>query len=503
MSIFGSSTRKAVERAKNSYYVLKSGNFGHISKPVAQQMGSQALKFCDVTLRDGQQQQIDKVTQEQRVEVFDAIVRTGVDRVEIGHLGNPVDQDFAHRLVGHIAEQEKTDELYKNVQLQVLFGSQPELIEAGSQVLVGAFQEFYPDNWQEEMQKRVVVHVYDRIDGSLRQASSEAYTMEQSAARVVEAAMLARDKGIVNFSISGEAATTASPEEAIQFYRYITAWLVNTGADSVNVNLANTYGFSPNEVWNAGTLTIFNEAIKHGLDDKVTTSIHAHNDVNSANDFTWSAIVAGFDRVESTHIGMGERVGNVASVDVVSRILELARQQKITPEMKKSAISRLAGRFMTQHTVKLDEQIVINLVKWYESGEILANIYGQHARDRWHKTSLGNPSAHDNGSGPHDQMMAKAIEDPLNYPPYMNYEWLLAINSIMGRPGTGELAVGDPAWVDKVTVGNDAGGGKTQLIKSGQIVRANPEIVQQAEINFDDFKRKITGRLLEGVVIRV
>ena len=45
--------------------------------------------------------------------------------------------------------------------------------------------------------------------------------------------------------------------------------------------------------------------------------------------------------------------------------------------------------------------------------------------------------AHDNGSGPHDQMMAKAIEDPLNYPPYMNYEWLLAINSIMGRPGTG------------------------------------------------------------------
>src|SRR4051812_34498938 len=46
------------------------------------------VQFTDVTLRDGQQQQTNEVTLEERVEVFDNIVSTGVDRIEIGHLGN-------------------------------------------------------------------------------------------------------------------------------------------------------------------------------------------------------------------------------------------------------------------------------------------------------------------------------------------------------------------------------------------------------------------------------
>jgi isopropylmalate/homocitrate/citramalate synthase len=464
------------------------------------------VRFTDVTLRDGQQQQMNEVTVEERIEVFEGIVRTGVDRIEIGHLGNANgDQQLAAALVAHIAEAEnRGDGTYDGIKLQVLFGTQEEGIEEGSGVLRDAFARHYPDTWEEEMAERVVVHVYDRVDPNLLNTASEPYTMQDSAFRIATGAAHAQSAGFKHFSISGEATTAIEPEAAIQFYRSVTGTLFDNGADSVNVNLPNTYGYSLNGEWNTGTLTAFNVAVKHGFDERVSTSMHSHNDVDNAVDVAIGALVAGFDRVEGTHIGVGERTGNTANVDVAARLLEFARHQIIRMERhdrERSRFTQYAGQNMLKRTVMVDSKIIDNFDNFYEVGESMAEIFGPHAAYRWHRTAVGNPYAHDNGSGPHDQVMAAAITDPVTHAGDRAYEWALLTHSALGRPETEAIAIGDPQAVDAITVGNFAGGRKTAAIKEGAIDRASAAQVSQAQAEFRARKQQLLDALRGGVEI--
>ena len=214
---------------------------------------------------------INNLTTKERIEVFDDIVSTGVDRIEIGHLGNDNgDQQLARAIIGHIAACE--DSRYDGVQLQVLFGSHEDKIEEGTDVLKEAFMWNYPDTWKEEMANRIVVHVYDRVDPNLLATAKDPYSIQESAYRVSTAAAHAQKAGFKHFSISGEATSAIPAEEAIQFYRAITAQLFTNSATAVNINLPNTYGYSIHEDWNVGTMAAFNAAVKYGFEDKVTTS---------------------------------------------------------------------------------------------------------------------------------------------------------------------------------------------------------------------------------------
>ncbi len=463
------------------------------------------LHFTDVTLRDGQQQQMNEVSTEERIEVFDNIVSTGVDRIEIGHLGNANgDQQLAVALVKHIAEKEKTDGRYKNVKIQVLFGSQEKEIKEGIRILRDAFVEHYPESWEQEIADRVVVHVYDRVDPNLLNTASEPYSIKDSAFRVSVAADHAQAAGFKKFSISGEATTATMPEESIQFYRSITGRLLDNGAETVNVNLPNTYGYSATKEWNTATIAVFNAAVKYGFEDKVTTSIHAHNDVDNAVAYAISAIVAGINRVEGTHIGVGERTGNTANVDVVAWLLEQARHQKMREkrgEQRSSRLAQHAGKMMLKRTAVISPAIVENLHNWYPVGERLAEIFGPHAEYRWRRTAVGNRYAHDNGSGPHDQVMAAAILDPVRHPGDSSYEWALLTHNALGRPGTEDIAIGDPRAVDAITVSNYAGGGKTLAIKAGTLKRATPEDVAKARAEFRLRKQELLDALLKGVEV--
>src|SRR5690606_37832862 len=117
--------------------------------------------------------------------------------------------------------------------------------------------------------------------------------------------------GFEHFSISGEGATdpNLSPEELVQFYTQIIDAMQSMGAKTVNCNLANTFGDSTNEE-SMALLRFFNDSIKQGRSN-VTTSIHVHDDGKDSVGYSLEAIMAGFDRIEGTMIGMGERSGNV------------------------------------------------------------------------------------------------------------------------------------------------------------------------------------------------
>lgn len=467
---------------------------------------AKTVSFTDVSLRDGLQQRTNETTVEERIQIFDKIIETGVTRIEIGHLGNQnVDQEFATALIGHIANQKQIDPRYEDLELQVLFGTQKDKIEEGSDVLKAAYKQNYPETWEEEMAKSTVVHVYDRIDSNLLNTASKPYSVQESARRVTVAANTAIENGFTKFSISGEATTASSPEDAIQYYRAISATMFEDGANSININLPNTYGYSKNQTWNTATMAVFNAAVKHGFDGNVTTSIHSHNDVDNALEITNSAIVAGFDYVEGTLIGTGERSGNTANIDVMARIVEAAKHQidldKANRANKVSRIAMIAGAFSARQSIKIDPRVVAHLGNWYSSAQAITEIMGEHAEFRFRRSSVGNPYAHDNGSGPHDQAMAAAVTDPIENPGDKNYEWALMVNNILGRPGTKGIAIGDPEEVDKVTVGNHAGGGYTAKIKSGELTRPNDEIVDEASKQFDQRKSAILNKLTDSIVL--
>jgi isopropylmalate/homocitrate/citramalate synthase len=457
----------------------------------------------DVTLRDGQQQRTDPVTEEQRVDVFDKIVSTGVDRVEIGHLGNEVDREFAAAVVRRVAEQEQQDERYGRVKLQVLFGSQEDLIEKGTAALRDAFESTYGDGWEQVMADKTVIHVYDRLDDNLTKASTTPYDHQESARRVTVAAQHAVNAGFKHFSISAEAATAVPPEDAIQFYRSVTRHLVDQGAATVNTNLANTYGYSRNKNWNTATMTIFNTAIKHGFPEgAVSTSIHTHNDVDNAVDFAVGAMVAGFDRVEGTIVGMGERAGNVGNTDVIARLLEAARhdhEAKLGPQQ--SRIADLAGRAALRRTVRLDQAVLDNIGNTYVAAASVAKTFGKHAEYRWLRSAVGNPYAHDNGSGPHDQLMAAGVMNPEKHPPYRNYEWFLALTGMFGRPMANELAIGDHDAAKAVTVNNHAHGGKSTMLVGGELPAPDAGVVERAKQKYEAYKKAILGRMATGAVL--
>lgn len=431
------------------------------------------IGFTEVTLRDGEQQEKVHAIMpvEDRIDVFDQIVSTGLDRIEIGHLGNEHDISFARALVRHIDEKSAAgDERYDAVTLQVLFGSQPELIDAGTEALDG----FDPD--------RVVVHIYDRSSPNLRGLASEPYSNYQSAGRVLAAAGIALDKGFRNFSVSGEG--TVDPdltvEEAIEeFYLPVIRELEARGASSININLPNTFGSSLGGEWGKFGLEVFNDRLK-SEHPGITTSIHVHNDYNSAAEYAVAALESGFDYVEGTLIGMGERAGNVALSDVIARLLENARLIAEIRAMGEAAshIAKMALQNTIWISRVLDGRIVDSLGSWYQAAENIGNTYG--TLNRFHQTSLGNQEAYGAGSGPHAHANQEMLRDPVSKPLWRNYGRVALVHAILGRPEARQILVVDPERIRQITLATHAAGGSTERVLAETVEECGGEARTEA-----------------------
>jgi isopropylmalate/homocitrate/citramalate synthase len=431
------------------------------------------IQFTDVTLRDGEQQAKihDVMPIADRIAVFDEIINTGVSRIEIGHLGNGEhDVPFAEALVAHIAEQsEAGDERYDGVELQVLFGSQQELTDG-----IDALGGFDKD--------RVIVHVYDRLSPELRCLATTPYSTEQSAARIVDAADLLQEKGYTNFSISGEGSVDpniSSETAANDFYIPIIHALRAHGAEAINVNLPDTFGSSLGGEWSKDGLADFNQRIKDAAED-VTTSIHVHDDHKSATEVAMAALEVGFDSVEGTVIGMGERSGNVALVDVMQRLLESGRNDVEMRDRWQSAshIGRMSVLQSMWQERSLDSRMLHHIGNWYGSAHAIAQIYG--TMNRFHQTSIGDPESYAAGSGPHAQANQEALRDPVHKPFWRNYGRVALVDAMLGGPVAQELIAVNVARYRENTLNTHAAGGATARVLADEIVVASDSERRQA-----------------------
>lgn len=450
----------------------------------------QPIYMTEVTLRDGMQQ--DDIMHGEptpiadRIEVFDALIDAGMRRIEIGHLGNEDGQDvaFTEELIAHMNYAKASGEdRYDDVELQVLFGSQLPLIERGIKALEGFDKD------------RVFVHVYDRLSPELRGLASEEYSSTKSAERILDAAQIALSNGFTKFSISGEGATDPQLDldETVDFYVKVADGLIKRGATEVNCNLANTFGYSVGDATEA-ELTYFNKAVK-SVGPQVTTSIHVHNDNNDAPGYAIAAVRAGFDRVEGTLIGMGERAGNVAIADVVTRLLEDARDRidRETRGDTSTSIGGVAVRESLWEHRTIDPTVVNALDVLFAACAKVANIFGTH--DRFHKTSLGNPAAYDAGSGPHAHANREFLRDPIAHPLWKSYGAIALIHAMAGRPEALEVIAVNEDRIRAITIKNHAAGTSTNQILDGEIVVA-PESERQkshelAQNAMDDIRERV------------
>ncbi len=421
----------------------------------------QPIAFTEVTLRDGEQQQKrhEIMPIEDRLEVFDRLVLSGMRRIEIGHLGNPHDIAFAKALVEHITETEQYDDRYREVELQVLFGTHEDFIEPG----LAALENFDKD--------RVVVHAYDRVSSELRSLAKEPKSVEESAADVIKTCQKAIKLGFGRVSVSGEGAVNNNDHQSdvFRFYTKIVREVADSGATEINVNLANTFGLSPTGLWNEFTLRQFNREIKSQTNTaKVTTSVHAHNDMNSAVEFSMAAIRAGFDRIEGTMTGMGERAGNTALLDIMARYIEIARAAE---DIK---IQTLGGLVVKQVDLwdkrSIPAEIIAALPNWHDNAKRLSEIYD--TMDRFERTSLGNPYAYDAGSGPHGHANKRALEDPIGHPLWRNYCIAAIPHAMLGRPEAQQVLAVDPERLKEITLLTHAAGSSNKAIHEDEIVVA-------------------------------
>jgi 2-isopropylmalate synthase len=116
-----------------------------------------------------------------------------------------------------------------------------------------------------------------------------------------------------------------SPEDAtrsdIDFLCGFVQVAVQAGATTINI--PDTVGYSIPEEFAALIRTIRNRV--EGI-EKVTLSVHCHNDLGLAVANTLAAIQAGARQVECTINGIGERAGN-ASLEEIAMVLSVRHEQ--------------------------------------------------------------------------------------------------------------------------------------------------------------------------------
>jgi 2-isopropylmalate synthase len=264
-----------------------------------------APMWCSVDLRDGNQALVNPMNGQQKLRMFELLVKLGFKQIEVGFPSASVpDFDFVRMLI----EEGRVPE---DVTLQVLTPAREELIKKTYEALDGV--------------KKAIVHVYNSTSTvqreqvfGLPEAGIKAIAV-QGAKWVQQYANNYPDTQWV-IEYSPESFTGTEMDYAVEVCdAVIKQWLPNNGRELI-INLPSTVELSTPNLF-ADQIEYFCRHLQHRKD--VTISLHTHNDRGCAVAAAELGILAGADRVEGTLMGNGERTGNM---DVITMAMNLYSQ---------------------------------------------------------------------------------------------------------------------------------------------------------------------------------
>ncbi|AEM47819.1 pyruvate carboxyltransferase [Acidithiobacillus ferrivorans SS3] len=276
--------------------------------------------WTSVDLRDGNQALVSPMSVEQKLRIFDLLVRMGFREIEVGFpAASQPDFDFVRRII-------EEDRIPEQVTIQVLTQAREALIDRTYEALKGV--------------RRAIVHVYNSTNPTQREqvfgldregiqaiAVRGAEWVKTGAARYPETEWV--------FQYSPESFSATEPDYAVEICEAVNGvWRPDQG-QAVILNLPATVESSMPNVF-ADQIEWFCDHLRGR--EHVQISVHNHNDRGCAVAAAELAVLAGADRVEGTLFGNGERTGNM---DILTMAMNLY-SHGIDPQLDMSIGTEIA-----------------------------------------------------------------------------------------------------------------------------------------------------------------
>jgi len=262
-----------------------------------------APQWCSVDLRDGNQALPNPLTPDQKLEYFRLLCGIGFKHIEVAFPSASHDDfDFTRRLVdeGHIPD---------DVYIMGLSQCRPHLIERTFEAMQGI--------------PRGIVHIYLatselHMQQVFNMGHKETLDMAVSSAGQVRELADSMSDSDLRIEFSPEEYTDSELPFVLEVCEAVfETWGKATAERPLILNLPATVERRPPTHY-ADMIEWF---CRHfPARDKVTISLHSHNDQGMAVAATELALMAGADRVEGTLFGHGERTGNVDLVTVANNL---------------------------------------------------------------------------------------------------------------------------------------------------------------------------------------
>ena len=272
--------------------------------------------WCSVDLRDGNQALVNPMGVEQKLRMFDLLVKIGFKEIEIGF---PAASSTEHAFTRRLIEEGL---IPSDVEIQVLCQARKELIEKTFEALEGCENFiFHLYNSTSEVQRRIV---FGKDRAGIVSIATEAAAYVKTFAKDTD----------FRFQYSPESFTGTEPEFALEICEAVMEEWRPTEAEPIVLNLPATVEMSTPNVY-ADLIEWF--CLNMRERNKALISIHNHNDRGCAIASTELALMAGADRVEGTLFGNGERTGNTDLVTLACNLFS----QGVNPELDFTSIRQI------------------------------------------------------------------------------------------------------------------------------------------------------------------
>ena len=266
--------------------------------------------WCSVDLRDGNQALVEPMVVEEKIEMFNLLVKLGFKEIEIGFpAASQIEYDFLRQLV-------ERKLIPDDVVVQVLTQCREHLIKRTFDAIQGI--------------PKAIVHIYNSTSTLQREVvfHAEREEVKQIAidgTRMVKKYMKDYD-GKVILEYSPESFTGTELDFALDICTAVQEEWGATPDNKIIINLPATVEMTTPNV-HADQIEWMNKHFKNR--DSIILSIHPHNDRGTGVAATELALLAGADRVEGTLLGNGERTGNIDILNIAYNMFS----QGINPEL--------------------------------------------------------------------------------------------------------------------------------------------------------------------------
>lgn len=271
---------------------------------------TKAPVWCSVDLRDGNQALIDPMVVNEKIEMFQFLIKLGFKEIEIGFpAASQIEFDFLRQLVDRKL-------IPDDVVVQVLTQCREELIDRTFEAIEGC--------------KQAIVHIYNSTstlqrDVVFHKDKPEITEIALAGTRMVKE-RAAKFPGKIILEYSPESFTGTEPEYAAEICNAVIREWGPTPEDPMIINLPSTVEMTTPNVF----ADRIEWMIKH-LDNResLVVSVHPHNDRGTGVAAAELSLLAGADRIEGTLFGNGERTGNVDVLNIAYNMFS----QGIDPEL--------------------------------------------------------------------------------------------------------------------------------------------------------------------------